>query len=269
MDEPHRPRAAIASLWNRLVLEPLRWIETHREVPPGRVSANARIALIFLSGALCLIMLRYGGIRRQAQGGTGQVLGYVFGTDGGAALPPLAVHSAWALACVMCYFVIPALIIRTILGHRLRDYGLRTDGFFRHLKIYVLLFIPVGVLVWFAAQRPEFQQTYPFYRHPQGWQDLLMWECLYAAQFFSLEFFFRGFMLHGLKDRFGAAAIGVMVIPYTMIHFAKPLPETLGAVIAGTVLGILSLRTGTIWGGVLIHVAVAISMDLAALAMRS
>ncbi len=59
-----------------------------------------------------------------------------------------------------------------------------------------------------------------------------------------------------------------MVVPYVMIHFRKPMFETVGAVIAGSVLGVLSLRTGSIWGGFLIHIAVAISMDVAAMAIR-
>ena len=75
-------------------------------------------------------------------------------------------------------------------------------------------------------------------------------------------------MLHGVKDRLGRFAIFAMVLPYTMIHFRKPLLETVGAVIAGTVLATLSLRTGSVWGGVFIHVAVAIAMDVAALTLR-
>jgi membrane protease YdiL (CAAX protease family) len=83
--------------------------------------------------------------------------------------------------------------------------------------------------------------------------------------FFSLEFFFRGFVLQTLKYSLGSMAVPVMVIPYTMIHFSKPLPECIGAIIAGLVLGFLSLKTNRIWGGVLLHVAVAISMDVLAL----
>ena len=72
----------------------------------------------------------------------------------------------------------------------------------------------------------------------------------------------RGFILFALVRYFGHVAIFVMTIPYTMIHFAKPLPETFGAIIAGIALGTLVLRTGSIYGGVLIHIAVAWSMDL-------
>ena len=49
----------------------------------------------------------------------------------------------------------------------------------------------------------------------------------------------------------------VAVVPYCMIHFQKPLPEALGAIVAGVVLGALSLRTGSVLGGAAVHVAVA------------
>ena len=36
---------------------------------------------------------------------------------------------------------------------------------------------------------------------------------------------------------------------------------SVGAIIAGTILGTLAMRTRSIWGGVLIHCAVAFTMD--------
>ena len=84
----------------------------------------------------------------------------------------------------------------------------------------------------------------------------------------SLEFFFRGFLVHGLKRRFGFYCIVIAVMPYCMIHFGKPMPETLGAIFAGLALGTLSLFTRSIWLGVAIHVSVAVSMDLIALWYR-
>ncbi len=53
-----------------------------------------------------------------------------------------------------------------------------------------------------------------------------------------------------------------MCVPYCMIHFGKTFGETLGAIVFGIMLGTLALRTRSIWGGVLIHLGVAISMDL-------
>ena len=59
-----------------------------------------------------------------------------------------------------------------------------------------------------------------------------------------------------------------MVVPYNMIHYGKPFLEANAAIIAGIVLGTLALKTRSIWCGFLIHVSVAISMDLAALIQR-
>ena len=44
------------------------------------------------------------------------------------------------------------------------------------------------------------------------------------------------------------------------------MPETFGAIGAGLILGTLAMRTRSIWGGVLIHVGVAMTMDVLALA---
>jgi membrane protease YdiL (CAAX protease family) len=50
-----------------------------------------------------------------------------------------------------------------------------------------------------------------------------------------------------------------------MIHFGKPLPETIGAILAGLALGALSIKSRSVYWGVAIHYAVAITMDLGAL----
>ena len=71
------------------------------------------------------------------------------------------------------------------------------------------------------------------------WPYLYVWWALYWLQFAALEFFFRGFMLHGLVPRLGWAAIFAMVVPYNMLHYGKPMPEALAAIVGGIVLGTL------------------------------
>jgi membrane protease YdiL (CAAX protease family) len=163
------------------------------------------------------------------------------------------------------YVVLPLIVIAWLPGERARDYFVSPKNFFRHLPIYLGLFVLVSPAVLIAAQNQSFYLTYPFYKWAnRSALDLWMWEAMYAIQFLSLEFFFRGFILKGLAPKFGSAAIFVMVVPYCMIHYGKPLPETFGAIIAGTILGTLALRTRSIWGGVVIHVGVAITMDMLA-----
>jgi membrane protease YdiL (CAAX protease family) len=120
-------------------------------------------------------------------------------------------------------------------------------------------------LVWMVSYTQQFQQSYPFYKlhYPNSSMNhFIAWQCFYFLQFLGLEFFFRGFMVHALKNRFGFYAIFIMMIPYCMIHFGKPWPETLGAIFAGIILGAMSLKSNSIWFGVLLHYSVAISMDL-------
>ncbi len=178
----------------------------------------------------------------------------------------LASFAWWTGWRVVGYIVLPIVVVLLMPGERLRDYGFSVRGFARHAWIYVALFLVVLPFVVAASFTESFQLAYPFYKLAnRSTQDLLLWEAMYALQFLSLEFFFRGFLLHGLKRSIGAHAIWVMVVPYVMIHFEKPLAETLGACIAGLALGTLALRTRSIWCGVLIHVSVAVTMDLLAL----
>ncbi len=175
----------------------------------------------------------------------------------------------WSGAHVILYFIIPALVVKLAFRERLSDYGLKITGWYRKLWVYALAFVVVLPCVMLIRGLPAFQKMYPFYKNAhESWGDFLGWECAYVLQFFALEFFFRGFLLHGLKHRFGYYSVFIMTVPYCMIHFGKPLPETVGAIIAGIFLGTLSLWTRSIWLGVLIHVTVAVAMDLAALSYR-
>ena len=125
--------------------------------------------------------------------------------------------------------------------------------------------LPVVVI---ASYGDAFQAKYPFYEVLPGesfWPGLWMWWGLYWLQFVALEFFFRGFMVHGLAPRLGWVSIFVMAVPYNMLHFGKPMPEALVAIIGALVLGTLSLKTGSIWLGASLHIAIAITMDLCAL----
>ena len=120
-----------------------------------------------------------------------------------------------------------------------------------------------------VAKQPDFGNYYPFYKlSSRSWFDLMVWESVYFLQFFCLEIFFRGWWLGVLRRSLGSVAIFVMALPYCMIHYGKPYLEANGAIVAGVVLGSLSMRTRSIYAGFLVHITVALSMDLLALAHR-
>lgn len=177
----------------------------------------------------------------------------------------------WAVGNFVIYFFIPALIILVVFRQPLSDYGLKLRGAFRDGWVYPVMFVIMVPLVLLASRNLHFQETYPYYELGKGeplWPRFWIWEMAYALQFLGLEFFFRGFVLHGLRHRFGAYAILVMTVPYCMIHFEKPLPETCGAILAGLALGFMSIKTRSIILGAAIHVSVALSMDFSSLWRR-
>lgn len=171
----------------------------------------------------------------------------------------------WGGWRVLGFFLLPWLVLR-LRGERLRDHGLRTAGFGAHAWIYAVCLAVVLPLVAAVSFTDEFSSYYPFYELcSRSVFDLVVWELIYAAQFFSLEFFFRGWWLQSCRSAMGSHAIFAMVVPYCMIHLQKPFLEALGAIVAGIVLGTLAMKTRSIWSGFLIHVTVAVSMDVASL----
>ena len=174
----------------------------------------------------------------------------------------------WANITILFFFVIPAIFILCVFKEKLTDYGLGLSKGFNNYSIYICMLIIMVPPVFYFSGTESFLASYPFYKVTKGeslYAQFLVWELFYFMQFFALEFFFRGFILHGTKNRFGFYAIFVMMIPYCMIHFGKPIVETVAAIIAGIILGILSLKSKSIWLGVALHCSVALMMDLSVL----
>jgi membrane protease YdiL (CAAX protease family) len=177
----------------------------------------------------------------------------------------------WVFARVFGYVCVPLPLWKLLFPNdSLLDMGLRVRGFFSHLWIYGLCLAVVLPAMLLVAQQPDFGTYYPFYKlSSRSWFDFLAWEAIYFAQFFALELFFRGWFLGALRRNFGAGAIFVMAVPYCMIHYGKPYLEANGAIVAGIVLGSLSMRTRSIYAGFLVHITVAFLMDFLSLWHRS
>jgi hypothetical protein len=194
---------------------------------------------------------------------------YIAGYLEGAPLLGLLQHVYNFTFMTFCYAVVPGLYVKFVLKERLRDFGLTLRGTLRHVPIYLALFLFVMPFVGAASTTSGFLEHYPKYKFiGASWTHLVVYEGFYAMQFFGLEFFFRGFALFYFARYLGIYAVFMMVLPYTLIHHMKPFPEAMGAIITGTVLGTLALRTRSIVGGFFIHVAIAWSMDLLAAAQR-
>lgn len=92
----------------------------------------------------------------------------------------------------------------------------------------------------------------------------LFYEFIYGVDFVSIEYFFRGFLVIAFIRFVGAGAILPMACFYVFIHFGKPYVETISSFFGGTLLGILTYYSRSIWGGIVVHVGIAWLMELGA-----
>lgn len=223
------------------------------------------ITIIAIAAAICLTLCNYYSTGRNSNvvfKWYTENFQYFFGPD------TLHRQVFWGIAVTLCYFIIPVLVVKLVLRDKLSNYGITTKGLFKGIKIYLLLYGIMLPLVVFFSFNEHFQDTYPFYKAQDGqfaMQRFLIWELVYFMQFLGVEFFFRGFVLHGFKKQMGILSIAAMMLPYVMIHFGKPMPETFGSIIAGFVLGWLSYKSNNIFPGMLLHISVAFTMDFLAL----
>ncbi|HSP86578.1 MAG TPA: CPBP family intramembrane glutamic endopeptidase [Ignavibacteriaceae bacterium] len=169
----------------------------------------------------------------------------------------------WFIGDFFTYFIFPFLIIKLLLKEKITDYGVSVGDYKTGIKITLFFLWIMLPLVWVVSSLPEFAKTYPHLSSARNsWKIFLIFESGMLLYMFSWEFIWRGFMLFGLKEKFGYYAVLIQMIPFLILHNGKPAPETFGAIVGGIALGILALRTNSILYCVLTHMSVMFSIDL-------
>ncbi|HEX9645106.1 MAG TPA: CPBP family intramembrane glutamic endopeptidase [Acidimicrobiia bacterium] len=177
--------------------------------------------------------------------------------------PGAASYLWWGLSSLGLRLLAPLAVIVWLVRRSPGDYGFRIRGISRHLPMYgVMYLVMLPLLVWVSSFE-SFRTFYPFYdRAAEGGAGYWLYSVGYGLQFVGVEAFFRGFLTFGLLRKMGAVAIPVMTVPYVMIHFSKPMPEATAAIFAGLLLGYMAVKSKSFVPGIMLHVAVALTMDL-------
>ncbi len=172
----------------------------------------------------------------------------------------------WFSGEFVLFFLLLIPVILFVHRKRLRDFGVGAGDWRFGLRVSLLFYAVMLPILWLASASPAFQEVYP---HSQivrsDWTLFLIYETAFILYFIGWEFIWRGYMLFGLLPHTGAAvAVLVQMIPFVILHYGKPMPETFGAIAAGIALGALSVRTRSFWYAVLIHWSVMLTIDLLA-----
>lgn len=142
-----------------------------------------------------------------------------------------------------------------------------------YLLMLFFIMMPLIILVSFTK---DFQAAYPVYSMSSMkndlpgtyWQQVAVFESQYLLDFINIELMFRGFMIHLLYKYMGMECILAVSTVYCTFHFGKPVLETISSFIGGTVLGVLSLRTKSLYGGICMHMGIAFMMEAASFAQQ-
>jgi membrane protease YdiL (CAAX protease family) len=163
-------------------------------------------------------------------------------------------------------FLLPLALINFRFNTTPGEFGLSVGDYrygFRLLAVTIpLLLIP---LVYLASRLPEVRAEYPLARLLLEKHSLVVWHELVYIGFYYLawEFYFRGFLLFGLRARFGNFnAVLIQTISSCLAHIGKPEGEIIGSIFIGILFGAIALRTRSIWYVFILHAAIGVLTDL-------
>ena len=149
-------------------------------------------------------------------------------------------------------------------------YGFTRKNF--NTKPYFIMLLLMVPLIIAASTQADFLESYPRVQRFDSldigntghWKQFALYEFLYGLDFFTIEFFFRGFMILAFVGIVGPRAIIPMAYIYFVIHWNKPMGELISSFFGGSLLGIVAYYSKSILGGIIVHVGIAMMMEVGA-----
>jgi membrane protease YdiL (CAAX protease family) len=162
--------------------------------------------------------------------------------------------------------LVPLVVIVSLFREKAATYGLQL-GDWKLGATFVLALFPIITiaLLYPASQTHEMRAFYPLAKHAStSMSGFLTLEITRVVLFYTAwEFFFRGFMLFGLRPYVGDwLAICIQVIPQCLWHIGMPTGELLSSIAGGILFGIMAIRTNSLIWPLVLHSLIGITLDL-------
>lgn len=160
-------------------------------------------------------------------------------------------------------FLLPALSIKFVFREKISDYGFRPGDVKFGLYSSLVFFIAMLITVWFVSGSLKFASTYPQggSKVSENFTIFFLYELCILIYMLGWEFFWRGYILFGLKEKFGYYSVFIQMIPFFILHKGKPEIELFASIFAGLILGIQALRANSFIYSWLLHWLVMFSID--------
>ena len=169
----------------------------------------------------------------------------------------------WFLMDGTLMFVLPVLSIKFVFKEKLSNFGVRLGDYKFGIATAVLFLLVMIPVLWIVTGSEAFTKTYP-----QGGAEVrnsiaifVFYEFCVLIYMLGWEFFWRGYMLFGLKAKFGYYTIFIQMIPFFILHKGKPELELFASIFAGLILGVQALRSGSFIYAWMLHWMVMLFID--------
>jgi membrane protease YdiL (CAAX protease family) len=176
----------------------------------------------------------------------------------------------YGLSSLFFLFLIPAFFIKLVFKEKLSNYGVRfADGKFG--AIFILIAFPIVMFSMIPVSHdPQYQALNPMY--PDAGKSIpvfILYALIYGLYYIGWEFFFRGFMLFGLREKFGDVfTVLIQVFPSCIAHIGRPEGEMISSILAGLIFGFLALRSRSLWYVLILHWFIGLGCDILCLMAR-
>ena len=162
-------------------------------------------------------------------------------------------------------FIVPVLYIKLIMKRPLSDFGFGLGDIKWGSKWLITIPFLIVPIIYFVSKMPDLRMEYPLAKSLLTDQShLFVYELGYIIFYYiAWEFFFRGFLLFGLKERFGAFnAVLIQTISSCLVHIDKPEGEIIGSIVVGVLFGMIALRSRSFWWVFMLHISIGILTDI-------
>ncbi len=158
------------------------------------------------------------------------------------------IRSLPAFSYIFYYMVLPSFTIYFLLKDNPLQYGFTLGDYITWLPyVGITMFISIPIL--FLGSR--FSEVHRYYGKGFSYHEFF---ALTIPTLLAWEYLLRGFLLFGLKERFGEASIIIQMVPFVLLHLGKPEVETLSCIVTGLWFGWVAYRGKSFWPAFIIHV---------------
>ncbi|MFZ5831438.1 MAG: CPBP family intramembrane glutamic endopeptidase [Planctomycetota bacterium] len=226
--------------------------------PPAstRFTPQSRATVVLAITAPLLLLWKYYGSQGFFQGSIAPHLSL--------SVDPAAVGAFYRFGSAFLLLgVIPAIVVKAVFREQLRDYGVGPGIVSQTLSSIAMLSPVFAIAAWIGSFDPGVRAVFPI--NPQACASAAAFATHaagYVLFYLGWEFYFRGFLQHGVREAFGDwNAILVQVAASALLHIGDPAAEAFGAIAAGLLWGMLAFRTRSLLSGTVQHAVLGITLD--------